>query len=114
MTEQGSTGTVVEDHQLRSLIKTITWRVIATLTTGGLVYLFTGKFALAVEVGLLEVALKLLFYYLHEYYLHERGWERIRWGQTEHPLASLSVKQPLLPKDRKIIEQRLRELGCLR
>lgn len=108
MTEQGSPGIVVEDHQLRSFVKTITWRVVATLTTGGLVYLFTGKFTLAVEVRLLEVALKLLFYYLHE-----PGWERIRWGQTEHPLASLPVKQPLLPKDRKIIEQRLTELGYL-
>jgi len=64
--------------------------------------------ALALEVGFLEVILKLFFYYLHE-----RGWEGIGWEQVEHPLADLPVKRHLLPEDRRVIEQRLQELGYL-
>ena len=66
--------TPAETHQ-RTLAKTVTWRILATMTTALLVYLFTGDFTLALEVGALEVILKLLLYYLHE-----RGWSYIPWG----------------------------------
>jgi adenylylsulfate kinase len=68
-----------ETHK-RSLIKTVSWRVIATLTTASLVFIFTGSFTVAVEIGALEVILKLLFYYLHE-----RTWGKIRWGKYLPP-----------------------------
>ena len=108
MTEHRDGDVAIHDQQARSIVKTISWRIIATATTTSLVWLFTGELALAMEVGLLEVMLKLLFYYLHE-----RSWENIGWGQMEHPLASLPVKRPLEPKDKKIIERRLEELGYL-
>lgn len=63
------------ETQQRTLAKTMTWRILATMTTALLVYLFTGDFTLALEVGALEVILKLLLYYLHE-----RGWSYIPWG----------------------------------
>ena len=63
-----------ETHK-RTIAKTISWRIIATLTTALLVYIFTGNLTIAVEVGALEAVLKLLFYYLHE-----RGWGHITWG----------------------------------
>ncbi|HIE37829.1 MAG TPA: DUF2061 domain-containing protein, partial [Anaerolineae bacterium] len=44
-------------YPLRTIAKAISWRTIATLTTTGLVYLFTGKPIMAVGVGLLELAL---------------------------------------------------------
>jgi len=59
----------------QSIAKTISWRVAATLTTGLLVFFFTGDFTIAIQVGGLEVILKLLFYYYDE-----RGWSRITWG----------------------------------
>ena len=62
----------------RSVIKAITWRAIATLTTMSLVYIFTGDLTLTGTVGVFDVALKLLFYYLHE-----RTWNRIRWGRND-------------------------------
>lgn len=55
-----------------SAMKSVTWRLIATATTTLLVYLFTGKVKLALEVGAVEVLAKVLFYYLHE-----RAWNRI-------------------------------------
>ena len=63
------------ETQQRTVAKTITWRVVATLTTALLVYVFTGNFTIALEVGALEVVLKLLLYYLHE-----RGWSYVPWG----------------------------------
>lgn len=66
-----------ESHK-RTVAKTISWRIVATITTALLVYLFTGNFTIAIEVGALEAVLKLLFYYLHE-----RGWSRVAWGMTK-------------------------------
>ena len=64
------------ETQIRSLVKTLSWRALATLTTMGLVYLFTGEVVIALEVGSLEVVAKLLLYFLHE-----RVWNLISWGK---------------------------------
>ena len=66
-----------ESHS-RSIVKSITWRVLATLTTGMLVYLFTGNFSLAIEVGVIEILAKIIIYYVHE-----RIWVKTKWGKKE-------------------------------
>lgn len=76
----------VSDEHARSMVRTLSPLVIATLMTVSLVNLLTGKLALALEVRVLEVVLLLLFVYLDE-----RGWENVGWGQMEHPLAGLLV-----------------------
>ena len=66
----------------RSMMKAISWRFIATITGAMIVYLLTGKFE---DVGIfiiLDVILKLLFYYAHE-----RGWNMVEWGIEEIPAA---------------------------
>ena len=62
----------------RSLIKTISWRFWATITTALLVYIFTKKLELALAIGGIEVLLKLILYYLHE-----RTWNKISFGKKE-------------------------------
>ncbi len=96
------------EHKLRSIAKAISWRVIASLTTTGLVYLFTGRLALAAGVGVLEAGLKMLFYYLHE-----RAWQHISWGQPAHPLSILPVTRELDSEDMERIKKHLEELGYL-
>ncbi len=64
-----------EKHE-RSVVKAITWRVIASLTTAILVYIFTGSFTLTLGVSVFEISLKMLFYYIHE-----RAWNSVRWGK---------------------------------
>ena len=64
----------------RSVLKAISWRTWATITTAVLVFIFTGKFALAITIGLLEVFAKMVLYFLHE-----RFWQRIRYGKKEVP-----------------------------
>lgn len=64
----------------RSILKAISWRTWATLTTAVIVYIFTGEFALAITVGLLEVFAKMGLYFFHE-----RLWQKINFGKKEVP-----------------------------
>ena len=66
----------MKETKTRSIIKTMSWRVVATLTTTVLVLIVTGNFTIAVGVGSLEVILKSLLYYLHE-----RAWGAIKHGK---------------------------------
>jgi len=66
------------EYRKRSLVKAISWRVIATLTTMSLVFLFTGELILAMGVGVLDVISKLILYYGHE-----RLWNLIKWGKRK-------------------------------
>ena len=69
-----------KDSNLRTILKTISWRFTATATTITLVYLFTGQIRTAIEVGLLELVAKMIIYYLHE-----KGWARLKFGRVEIP-----------------------------
>jgi uncharacterized membrane protein len=92
----------------RTIAKAISWRVLATLTTMTIVFLFTRRIILSLGVGLAEVLAKIIFYYLHE-----RIWEKISWGKSRHPLSGLLVKRELEPEDMEIIKNKLRELGYI-
>jgi len=60
----------------RSIIKTISWRVLATTDTFIISYFITGRLTWAVSIAGIEVVTKMVLYYLHE-----RGWQRIRCGR---------------------------------
>ena len=70
--------TKITETHTRTLAKSVTWRVTATLTTILLVFLLTGSLAIATSVGVAEAVLKLLFYYLHD-----RAWQKVSWGVEE-------------------------------
>ena len=57
-----------------------------------LVYGFTGQLKLMVSVGLLDLILKLIFYFLHE-----RAWDMIRFGRTIHAHENLLSQLTGLP-----------------
>jgi adenylylsulfate kinase len=67
-----------KESRLRSALKTISWRFWATVTTMVLVYIFTGAVTVAMAIGGLEVVLKIALYFLHE-----RTWDKIRFGKKE-------------------------------
>ena len=64
----------------RSVLKALSWRTWATITTAIIVFVFTGEFALAITVGFLEVFAKMGLYFFHE-----RLWHKIRYGKKEIP-----------------------------
>ncbi|MDH3458048.1 MAG: adenylyl-sulfate kinase [Gemmatimonadota bacterium] len=71
------TGPYRESHA-RAIGKAISWRVLGTLATTFLVWLFTRQVALAATVGALEAIMKGVLYYAHE-----RGWNHVRFGRHE-------------------------------
>ena len=72
------------DSARRSLVKALSWRVIATLITSALVYLLTGEPGFAAKVGLADTTLKLA-----AYFGHERIWNRIPFGRPKLPEYSI-------------------------
>jgi len=99
---------ILGDTRKRTIGKTISWRVIATLTTMTLVFIFTREIDKSLGIGALDVVAKLTFYYLHE-----RVWQKVTWGKKEHPLADIPVTRELAPEDREKIEQQLKDLGYI-
>lgn len=65
-----------KDTNKRSIVKGISWRVVATSTTITIVYVFFGRLDLAIVAGLLETVLKVGLYWAHE-----RLWFKIKWGR---------------------------------
>ena len=65
-----------EESSTRSVVKALSWRFIATLTTAGLVFAFTGRFDLAITVGVFEAVAKMFLYFVHE-----RVWNKLKFGR---------------------------------
>lgn len=73
---------VTKETHLRSIVKGISWRIIATLTTMIVVFILTGEMLLALGIGIVDNMLKFVLYYFHE-----RGWNIVLWGKiTENDL----------------------------
>jgi uncharacterized membrane protein len=54
------------DKPVKSLIKSITWRIVGTLDTMIISYILTGKLTIAISIGSVEVITKTILYYFHE------------------------------------------------
>lgn len=59
----------------RHLFKAITWRIIASLTSFFLAWGITGNIKAGLSIGLADVVIKFILYYLHE-----RAWYNYDWG----------------------------------
>lgn len=68
---------MAEDSIRRSILKTISWRIIGTLDTVVIAYLITGTFHQAISIGGIELGSKMILYFFHE-----RSWEKIHWNKT--------------------------------
>lgn len=66
------------DTHKRTIVKTITWRIIATLTTVIVIYIWIGDLFAALGSGLAANALKTIFYYIHE-----RVWNQSDFGRKK-------------------------------
>ncbi len=63
----------------RSIVKTISWRIIGTLDTILISWLVTGTLSLAISIGSIELITKMFLYFLHE-----RAWNFIKWDKNEY------------------------------
>jgi uncharacterized membrane protein len=64
------------DQPKRSLVKTISWRITGSGATFAIAYIMTGSFAIAGVIGVTQMISNTILYYLHE-----RIWNKIAWGQ---------------------------------
>ena len=89
-------------------MKSVSYRVFASIVTALLIFSFTGKLLLAVGLGVLDSVVKILVFFLHE-----RVWSTISFGRVKHPLAEIQVSKPLTQEDKKVIEAQLKNMGYL-
>jgi len=54
------------DKPLKSVMKSVSWRIVGTLDTMVITYFITGKVTIAVSIGSIEVFTKTILYYFHE------------------------------------------------
>ncbi len=66
------------ERPLRSIAKSISWRIIGTLDTILISWLVTGEITLALSIGSVELFTKMFLYFLHE-----RLWNAMSWGKNK-------------------------------
>ena len=64
---------IPDESATRSVLKTFSWRLLATATTVVVIYVLTENGDLAMTVGYMDAILKMGLYYFHE-----RFWNRLR------------------------------------
>lgn len=74
------------DHK-RHLLKTITWRIIATILTFIIALLLTGEVHVSLGIMSIEFFVKMFFYYLHE-----RIWYKSNFGIKHETMKKLDKK----------------------
>ena len=68
----------MSDTSQRSLVKTISWRLTGSGATFLISYLIAGNFTVASTIAVIQLISNTVLYFLHE-----RLWNRIRWGRTK-------------------------------
>lgn len=65
------------ERPLRSIAKTVSWRIVGTLDTIGISWLLTGDVETALAIGSVELVTKMILYFGHE-----RLWNKINFGRN--------------------------------
>jgi uncharacterized membrane protein len=62
--------TELRESRLRSALKALSWRILATTTIIIIAYATTGSIDMALEIGFIEFFIKFALFYFHE-----RAWQ---------------------------------------
>jgi len=68
----------MKETKTRSIVKALTWRIVAFITLVIAVLILDGNIIKGLELALLDVVIKLFIHYGFE-----RGWNCINWGYIE-------------------------------
>ena len=66
------------DLKKRTIVKTLTWRVTASLTTFIIAWILTGDLLIGASLGSIEAIAKIFLYYFHE-----RIWNNLGWAKNQ-------------------------------
>ena len=62
----------------RTLVKTVSWRIVATIATFAVSYFISGDYEVATGIAGIQI-----FVHTGLYYFHERMWINVNWGKTK-------------------------------
>ncbi len=65
------------ESNIRSIAKTISWRITGSFSTFLISYFILGSFLIAGSIAVVQVTANTILYYLHE-----RVWNKIGWGKS--------------------------------
>ena len=66
----------MNETAIRSVAKTLSWRITGSLATFGISFLITGNLAISGTIAIIQITVNTLLYFVHE-----RIWNKIRWGR---------------------------------
>lgn len=66
----------METHK-RSLVKTITWRIIGSTSASIIAYTITGSIEVSSAIGAIHLVINTILYWMHE-----RFWNKLGWGKV--------------------------------
>ena len=68
----------LSDSPKRSLVKTVTWRITGSGATFAIGYAISGNFAIATSIASIQLVANTILYFIHE-----RVWDRVKWGKQQ-------------------------------
>lgn len=60
---------------MRTLAKTVTWRIVGSSATFTIAYLLTGELFISSSIAITQMAVNTVLYYIHE-----TIWNKIKWN----------------------------------
>lgn len=69
----------MSDSPKRSIAKTISWRITGSSATFAISYAILGDFSVSGTIAMIQLTFNTLLYFVHE-----RVWNRIPWGQMKN------------------------------
>ena len=97
----------MKDSNKRSLSKSLSWRLTATVVLGIVSFILTGSIVEAAEITIVYNIIQVAVYYLHE-----RAWERIRWGKKPD-VSRFPHASSLPPEELAQMREHLQNLGYI-
>jgi uncharacterized membrane protein len=70
---------VMKESHTRSLVKAVSWRITASITTTLITYFVTGSIKSAFSIGIFDLIIKFALYYIHE-----RVWIKVPLGLEQY------------------------------
>lgn len=64
------------EKPVRSIAKSVSWRILGTLDTILISWIVTEEVAIAFSIGSIELVTKMILYFFHE-----RIWNTVKWGK---------------------------------
>jgi uncharacterized membrane protein len=70
----------MRETRKRSLVKSISWRLICIIVSVGTAFILTSRLDIAAAIGTIYNAVTMVLYYFHE-----RAWNRTHWAKHASP-----------------------------